>query len=35
MLEINTRRCNTREERERDLVESLAFAREHFVVHSR
>jgi sugar phosphate isomerase/epimerase len=32
VLEINTRRCSTREERERDLVESLEFAREHFVV---
>ena len=29
VLEINTRRCTTREEREADLVESLAFAREH------
>ncbi len=35
VLEINTRRCSTREERERDLVESLAFAREHFVVPAR
>ncbi|MAS54865.1 sugar phosphate isomerase/epimerase [Nocardioides sp.] len=32
VLEINTRRCNSREEREADLRESLAFAREHFVV---
>ncbi len=32
VLEINTRRCTTREEREADLRESLAFAREHFVV---
>ncbi len=29
VLEINTRRCTTREEREADLVESLEFAREH------
>ncbi len=33
-LEINTRRCSSREERERNLVESLEFAREHFVVPS-
>jgi sugar phosphate isomerase/epimerase len=32
VLEINTRKCSTREERERDLVESLEFTREHFVV---
>ncbi|MGA8847178.1 MAG: sugar phosphate isomerase/epimerase [Nocardioides sp.] len=32
VLEINTRRCVSREEREADLRESLAFAREHFVV---
>jgi len=32
VLEINTRRCNTREERIADLRESLAFAREHFAV---
>jgi len=32
VLEINTRRCASREEREADLRESLAFAREHFVV---
>ena len=32
VLEINTRRCGSREEREADLRESLAFAREHFVV---
>ncbi|MCL8023850.1 sugar phosphate isomerase/epimerase family protein [Nocardioides bruguierae] len=31
VLEINTRRCDSREEREADLAESLAFAREHFV----
>ncbi|HWJ66375.1 MAG TPA: sugar phosphate isomerase/epimerase [Nocardioides sp.] len=29
VLEINTRRCTTREEREADLRESLEFAREH------
>ena len=29
IVEINTRRCPTREDRERDLAESLAFAREH------
>jgi len=34
VLEINTRKCSTREERERDLVESLEFTREHFVVPS-
>jgi sugar phosphate isomerase/epimerase len=34
VLEINTRKCSTRAERERDLVESLEFAREHFVVPS-
>jgi len=34
VLEINTRKCANREERERDLVESLEFAREHFVVGS-
>ena len=32
VLEINTRRCSSREEREADLRESLAFAREHLVV---
>jgi sugar phosphate isomerase/epimerase len=32
VLEINTRRCTTNAERERDLVESLEFAREHFAV---
>ncbi|WP_244931225.1 sugar phosphate isomerase/epimerase [Nocardioides sp. W7] len=32
ILEINTRRCSTREEREADLRESLEFAREHFAV---
>jgi sugar phosphate isomerase/epimerase len=34
VLEINTRKSSSREERERDLVESLEFAREHFVVPS-
>jgi sugar phosphate isomerase/epimerase len=32
VIEINTRRCSTREEREEDLRESLAFARQHFAV---
>ncbi|WP_323794417.1 sugar phosphate isomerase/epimerase [Nocardioides sp.] len=32
VLEINTRRCASREEREADLRESLDFAREHFAV---
>ena len=32
--EINTRRCDTAAERERDLVESLEFAREHFAVRT-
>ena len=32
VLEINTRRCADREEREADLRESLRFAREHFSV---
>ena len=32
VLEINTRRCTSGAERERDLVESLEFAREHFTV---
>ena len=32
MLEINTRRCTTREEREADLRESLEFAVEHLSV---
>ena len=35
VLEINTRRCATREERQRDLAESIEFAREHFVVAAR
>jgi sugar phosphate isomerase/epimerase len=32
IVEINTRKCNTREERELDLRESLEFAREHLAV---
>jgi sugar phosphate isomerase/epimerase len=32
VVEINTRRCGTKEERERDLRESLEFARAHFTV---
>ena len=32
VVEINTRRCSTRAEREADLVASLEFAREHFAV---
>ena len=32
VLEINTRKCADRDEREADLRESLAFAREHFAV---
>lgn len=32
VLEINTRRCSSREERSADLAESLAFARKHFQV---
>lgn len=32
VVEINTRRCNTREDREADLRESLEFAREHFTL---
>lgn len=35
VLEINTRKAASREERERDLLESLEFAREHFVVAAR
>ncbi len=35
VVEINTRRCQTTEERERDLAESLAFARTHFRVPAR
>lgn len=33
VLEINTRRCTTREERLQDLTESLEFAREHLSVN--
>lgn len=32
VVEINTRRCNSRDEREADLRESLDFARQHFAV---
>jgi sugar phosphate isomerase/epimerase len=32
ILEINTRKCGSRDEREADLRESLEFAREHFAV---
>ena len=32
VVEINTRRCSSREEREQDLRESLDFARDHFAV---
>ena len=35
VLEINTRRCSTRAERETDLRESLEFAREHLGVRAR
>jgi sugar phosphate isomerase/epimerase len=35
VLEINTRKCADRQERERDLRESLEFAREHFAVSAR
>jgi sugar phosphate isomerase/epimerase len=35
VVEINTRRCQNAEERERDLVESLEFARAHFRVPAR
>ena len=34
VLEINTRRCTSAAERERDLAESLEFAREHFTVRT-
>jgi sugar phosphate isomerase/epimerase len=30
VVEINTRKASSREEREKDLAESLEFAREHF-----
>jgi len=32
VVEINTRRCGSKEERERDLRESLEFARNHYAV---
>ena len=35
VVEINTRRCQSPEERERDLTESLEFARAHFRVPAR
>jgi sugar phosphate isomerase/epimerase len=35
VVEINTRKCVDRAERERDLKESLDFAREHFAVPAR
>ena len=35
VVEINTRKCVDRQERERDLKESLEFAREHFAVPAR
>jgi hypothetical protein len=35
ILEINTRRCSTREDRIADLTESLAFARQHFAVRAK
>jgi sugar phosphate isomerase/epimerase len=35
ILEINTRKCSTREERTADLRESLDFAREHLAVTTR
>jgi sugar phosphate isomerase/epimerase len=35
VLEINTRKCSTREERTADLRESLDFAREHLAVTTR
>jgi sugar phosphate isomerase/epimerase len=35
VLEINTRKAGTREEREADLRESLEFAREHLAVGTR
>ena len=34
VLEINTRRCSTRAERENDLRESLEFARQHLGVRT-
>ena len=35
VVEINTRRCQSADERERDLAESLEFARAHFRVPAR
>jgi sugar phosphate isomerase/epimerase len=35
VVEINTRKCGSRDEREDDLRESLEFAREHFAVPAR
>jgi sugar phosphate isomerase/epimerase len=35
VVEINTRKCVDRADRERDLKESLDFAREHFAVPAR
>ena len=34
VVEINTRKASTRDEREDDLRESLEFAREHFLAHT-
>jgi sugar phosphate isomerase/epimerase len=34
VLEINTRKASTREEREKDLTESLEFARDHFLARA-
>lgn len=34
VLEINTRRCTSREERIADLAESLQFARQHFAIRT-
>ncbi len=34
VLEINTRKCATRDERMADLAESLAFARQHFAIRT-
>ena len=35
VVEINTRKASSREEREKDLRESLEFAREHFLASTR
>ncbi len=35
VVEINTRKAASREQREADLLASLEFAREHFVVPTR